>query len=56
MTKQEISQKRVKDLYYKNRERAFHTLKRVAKNTDELREYRKKYDIKNRLMVEYMEF
>lgn len=55
MTKYEIKQKRDRDLYHKNRDRAFRSLKRATKDFDELREYRRKYDLRNRFMVEYMD-
>ena len=56
MTKQQISEKRVRDLYYKNRARAFNTMKRVAKSADDLKECRRHYDVTNRLMVEYLDY
>lgn len=48
MTKSEIRNKRNRDNYYKEREREFRTVERMAKNLREIKEFKDNYDRKHR--------
>lgn len=49
MTKYEINQKRIKDMYYKKRERDFKTIDRMSRSMVEKKASLREYDLRHSL-------
>lgn len=56
MTKQQIRNKRNRDMFEKKRKQAFKNIKKLADSYEDIKESYKEYDQVNRFMAEYEVF